>query len=96
MGDQDFEQAEERWKTHDLRLNDYQRDNLLQLLRLVMTLPELGALNTGDWVGELRWALNPDDANPAFGRGRPNVSDEDIRKRFEYEREQAKSRPKGW
>lgn len=48
-----------------LRLNKYQRDNLLWLLNCVgypagiNTVEPLNFANTGDWVGELAWMLAP-------------------------------------
>lgn len=56
-----------------VKLNRYQRDNLLAALTLIME----GDLdyNTGDWVGELRYLL---ETGPEI---KPNVSVEEFRKR---------------
>lgn len=58
----------EESRTVTLALSEYQRDNLLWLLNLVVTgHVAFRAANTGDWVGELWFALKPE-----LGPGRPN------------------------
>lgn len=52
-----------------ITLNRYQRDNLLWLLSLCNVWP-LTAADTGDWLGEIRWLLDP-DGNTLI---RPNIT----------------------
>ena len=61
----------------ELKLNKYQRDNLLWLLTLVME-GDIPWANTGDWVGEIRWMLDPTTGTkPDMS---PNLSLEEFRK----------------
>ena len=62
-----------------LTLNRYQRDNLLAAIEAIMAGGSpLGALNTGDWIGELRWKLSKrvDSSGPVYvidDNDRPNL-----------------------
>lgn len=53
-----------------LTLDRYERDNLLQLIQAVMSGDgrAVGAFNTGDWVGQIRWRLGRKDTS-AHGPG---------------------------
>jgi hypothetical protein len=59
----------------NIRLNKYQRDNLLWLLTLCWQ-GHIPGTNTGDWVGEIPWLLRyPCQNFPELGKDdRPNVS----------------------
>ncbi len=60
---------------YNLKLNDYQRDNLMQLLRLVRTSRgPLSGANTGDWVAEIEYLLYRDNTQ----HGQPNVTDKEM------------------
>ena len=50
-------EPEETWNLH---LDRYERDNLLMLLQVIMSseVKPLDILNTGDWVGQIRWKLS--------------------------------------
>lgn len=67
-----------------VQLDGYERDNLAQLLRLVghvqHQVRELAPCNTGDWVLQIYWKLNPDDQR---GEGQPNVRDEDLKQKLD-------------
>jgi len=60
----------------ELKLNDYQRDNLLWLLDLVRCGHTDHGLNTGDWVAEIEWMLAERGFDPAIHK--PNLSVEDF------------------
>lgn len=77
-----------------MTLNEYQRDNLLWLLGAIMSgrYPELSILDTGDWVGEIYWALGgipftPNDTKRKLTSvGKPNKTWEDLDEHFKRER----------
>lgn len=76
---------------YTLNLNDYERDNLLQLLRLIMSSQgPLSGANTGDWVGQIRWKLKDEE-----GPGRPNISDDIFLKYTQSERREPNNVLKG-
>jgi hypothetical protein len=74
-------------KVWDIRLDQYQRDNIVWLCRVAgyphddnapRALEIFRRLNTGDWLGELAFSLNFEQ-----GPGHPNMSFEDFAKNVE-------------
>ncbi len=59
-----------------LKLNRYQRDNLLMLLQAVHEIRPFTMANTGDWVGEITWMIS--DSGKLEADDRPNTSIEDM------------------
>jgi hypothetical protein len=60
----------------EIKLNDYQRDNLLWLLDLIRCGHTEAGLNTGDWVGEIEWLLAEKGFDPSVHK--PNSSVEEF------------------
>lgn len=65
--------GEEEWM---LKLDKYQRDNLLMLLQAVHEIEPFTAANNGDWVGEITWMIS--DSGKLEKGDHPNASLEDL------------------
>jgi len=71
------EKEQTSWTLH---LDKYERDNLLMLIKVIMNnkVPPFGLMNTGDWIGQIRWKLA--DTN------QPNDDKEHLRSNMNEER----------
>jgi len=58
-----------------ITLNRYQHDNLLWLLELIHSGYLLHGVNTGDWVGEIKWLMSLKGFDPAIHKA--NISIEE-------------------
>lgn len=55
-----------------LRMDNYERDNLIALLHLIYNMTGGPPLATGDWAGQLYWKLDPEGYN--IKKHHPNIS----------------------
>jgi hypothetical protein len=57
----------------EIKLNDYQRDNLLWLLHLIRCGHTEQGLNSGDWVGEIEWMLAKNGFDPSIHKSNSSI-----------------------
>jgi hypothetical protein len=68
---------------YTIKLDEYERDNLLALLHMIYRgdgRGPLSCLSTGDWAGQIYWKLDPKGFDET--RHAPNVSIKEQLRRF--------------
>lgn len=77
-----FSRDERRQPQWVLRLNKYQRDNLLWLINICYKVDPFTIANNGDWIGEILWMIS---SSGELEEGDvPNCTMEELKKRIEW------------